>query len=536
MATPVYDYVIVGAGSAGCVLAHRLSADPDVRVLLIEAGPRDRNWKIHVPAAFPKLFKTRIDWAFHTEPEPDLDGRRLYWPRGKVLGGSSSINAMVYIRGHHRDYDRWRDLGNPSWAWDDVLPYFRRSQHQNRGASELHGTGGPLHVSDQLEPTPAALAFVAAGEELGWPRNDDFNGPHQTGVGLYQVTQKSGRRCSAAAAYLTPVRQRPNLTVKTGALATKVLIEGQRATGVELRTVFGSRRLYAEREVILAAGAVGSPHLLLLSGIGPSESLRRHGLPVVADLAGVGRNLQDHVLVSVVFRTREDVGLDHSETLGNLIRYLLHQQGPYTSNVCEGGAFVRTVPDRELPDLQFHFLPTAITDHGFGEPTDQGINFGPTLLRPKSVGDISLRTSDPTDPPQIRANYLHHPADLKVLMEGVRLSRRLAETQALSAHIDFEVLPGNDTTTDEEIAAFVRRSAQTLYHPVGTCRMGPAAELSANPEDGLPPPVVDAELKVHGVDGLRVADASIMPEIIGGNTNAPAMMIAEKAADMILGK
>ncbi len=364
------------------MLASRLSEDPNVRVLLIEAGPRDRNWKIRVPAAFPKLFKTRLDWAYHTEKEPHLDDRRLYWPRGKVLGGSSSINAMVYIRDHRRDYDRWRDLGNPGWGWQDVLPYFKRSQHQERGASELHGSGGPLNVADQLEPNPLSRAFVAAGEELGWPKNGDFNGLHQTGVGLYQTTQKDGRRCSAAAAYLTPVRRRPNLTVMTGASVTKILIEGRRAIGVELRTLWGRLETRAEREVILAAGAVGSPQLLLLSGIGPADLSRRHGLPVAIDLPGVGRNLQDHVLL------------------------------------------------------------------------------------------------------------LSHPADLDVLVEGVRLSRRLAATSALAPQVDVEILPGAGADTD-------------------------------------------AELRVHGIEGLRVADASVMPEIIGGNTNAPVMMIAEKAADMI---
>jgi choline dehydrogenase len=412
-----------------------------------------------------------------------------------------------------------------------VLPYFQRSEHQERGASDLHGIGGPLHVADPAEPNPLSEAFVAAGEELGWPRNDDFNGPRQTGVGLYQATVKDGRRCSAAAAYLTPALERPNLTVATGARATRVLFEGRRAAGVELKTFWGRRRVRAEGEVILAAGTVGSPQLLLLSGVGPADAARRLGLPVVADLPGVGRNLQDHVLVPVVCRTREDVGLDHAETLGNLIRYLRRKEGPYRSNLCEAGAFVRTVPDRDLPDLQFHFLPTAITDHGFGEPTDQGFNFGPTLLRPKSVGEITLRSADPKAPPRIRANYLDDPADLEVLVEGIRLSRQLAATDALSSYVDFEVLPGADAETDDEVAAFVRRSAQTLYHPVGTCRMGPESQLS-----GERPPVVDAELRVHGFEGLRVVDASIMPEILGGNTNAPSMMIAEKAAELIRGR
>lgn len=529
MSPTSYDYVIVGAGTAGCALAHRLSADPARRVLLLEAGPADRDWKIHAPAAFPKLFRGKLDWNYTTDEEEALDHRRLYWPRGRVLGGCSSINAMLYIRGHHQDYDHWRDLGNPGWGWDDVLPYFRRSQHQSRGASELHGVDGPLHVTDPLAPNPLSHAFVAAGEELGWQRTEDFNGPQQDGFGLYQVTQKDGRRCSTAVAFLNPARRRPNLDVMTEALAERLLCRGRRVEGVVVRR--GGQRLevVADREVILCGGAVNSPQLLMLSGIGPADHLRQHGIDVVHDLPGVGGHLQDHPVVSVVYRSQRNDTLDSAETLGNLLRYVLRRRGPFTSSVCEAGGFVRSSFAHRRPDLQFHFLPTALIEHGFDQATDHGVNLGVTLIRPQSHGTLRLRSAEATDPPRLRPGYLTAPGDLDRLIEGVRLARRLAATEALSQHLDQEIRPGNQDVDDNQLASFVRRTLETLYHPTGSCRMGPAKDLS-----GELPPVVDHRLRVHGMESLRVIDASVMPEIPAGNTNAPTLMIAEKGADSIL--
>jgi choline dehydrogenase len=518
----VHDYVIIGAGSAGCVLANRLSEDPGTRVLLLEAGGPDRHWNIRVPAAFSKLFKGPHDWAYHTEPQTHMHGRRLYWPRGKVLGGSSSINAMIYIRGHRADYDQWRDLGNDGWGFADVLPYFKKAEHQERGSSEYHGVGGPLHVSDPRSPNVLSHAFVEAGVDSGLPRNDDFNGPTQEGVGFYQVTQKSGRRHSAAAAYLVPALTRPNLTVRTGVLAARVLFSGKRADGVEYLEDGVPRQEQAAREVILCGGAINSPQLLLLSGVGPADHLRALGVPVVADVPGVGENLQDHLAVPVAYRCTQPVTLDAVETIGNALRFIFFKRGPLTSNVAEAGAFVHTRPGLKAPDLQFHFGPVCYLDHGFTRLAGHWLTLGPTLIRPQSRGRITLRSLDPRDAPAIQPDYLAAREDVDLMVEGIRLSRSFAGAKAFHPFRGAEVYPGPEAQSADAMVDYLRARAETIYHPAGTCKMGKDSRA-----------VVDARLRVIGVEGLRVVDASVMPVLVGGNTNAPVIMIAEKAADLI---
>ena len=522
----MYDYILVGAGSAGCVLANRLTEDHDTRVLLLEAGGPDQKQELHIPAAFSKLFKTPYDWAFYTEEEPHAANRRMYWPRGKVYGGSSSLNAMIYMRGNRRDYDRWRALGNDGWGYEDVLPYFKKSENQERGPSAYHGVGGPLNVADLRYLSPLSRAFVEAATANGMMRRtDDFNGYEQDGAGYYQVTQKQGQRWSAADAYLKPAMKRPNLTVIPQAQVCSLLTEGMRVTGVIYAHGDQLERARAEREVILCGGAVNSPQLLLLSGIGPADTLRRLNIPIVLDLPGVGQNLQDHPAVTVNYASTQPVSLASAESAPNLVNYLVFKRGPLTSNVAEAGAFVRIAPGIDAPDLQFHFAPAYYMEHGFANPPGHGFTFGPTLLRPRSRGSITLRSANPFEQPIIRANYLADEADLRTLMAGVEMSRMLANTSVFDAYRGVEVWPGSGARSDGDIAAYIRRRSETLYHPVGACKMG---------NDALA--VVDSRLRVRGIEGLRVADASIMPEIIGGNTNAPTIMIAEKAADFIKGK
>jgi choline dehydrogenase len=517
-----YDYIIVGAGSAGCVLAARLTEDPAARVLLLEAGGPDTAREIHIPAAFSKLFKTEVDWNYSTEPEPFLNNRKLYWPRGKVLGGSSSINAMIYIRGSAMDYDRWKDLGNEGWGFTDVLPYFKKSENHERGAGEFHGTGGPLNVADLGLVNPLTRAFIAGAQEIGIRAIADFNGATQDGVGLYEVTQKNGQRHSAADAYLRTALARPNLTVTSGALATRVLIENSHATGVAFLQDGAERQIRATGEVILAGGTVNSPQLLMLSGIGPADQLSRVGIPAVHDLPGVGANLQDHPMVSVGYLCTKPVSLDGAETLANLLRYLIFKKGPLTSNVAEAGLFASSRKDLKAPDTQLLFGPAYYRGHGLMRRKEHCFGFGPTLITPDSRGSISLRSANPLDAPAIRANYLSTDADMRTMIEGVRLSRRIAHTRAFDPYRGQELHPGANATSDADIAEFLRNEVETLYHPVGTCKMG-----------NDPLAVVDSHLRVHGIARLRVVDASVMPTIPAGNTNAPTVMIAEKAADMI---
>ncbi|HJY86308.1 MAG TPA: choline dehydrogenase [Candidatus Acidoferrales bacterium] len=517
-----YDFVIVGAGSAGCVLASRLSEDPATTVLLLEAGGPDRAREIRVPAAFSQLFKSRFDWAYYTEEQSHLHGRRLYWPRGKVLGGSSSINAMIYIRGNPSDYNHWHGLGNSGWGFADVLPYFKKAENQERGASEYHGVGGPLNVADLRSINPLSSAFVEAGVEMGLKRKSDFNGPEQQGVGYYQVTQRRGKRVSAADAYLKPARRRPNLTIRTCAQATRVLFDRRRAIGVEF--VLGGQREEARayREVILCSGTVNSPHLLMLSGVGPGDHLKALRIPVVAELPGVGQNLQDHMIVAVAYRATQPVSLAGAKTWTNRMKYLLTARGPFTSSVAEAGAFVKTSSEVAAPDLGLTFGPTYYLDHGFQRPEGHGFTLGPTKLRPQSRGAITLRSANPFEPPAIQPNYFSHDADVRTFVEGIRLCRRLAQARAFDDFRGTEMYPGPAVESDAAIIEYLRGGLETLYHPVGTCQMG--SDSAA---------VVDECLRVRGAEALRVVDASIMPTITSGNTNAPTIMISERAADLI---
>jgi len=517
-----YDYIIVGAGSAGCVLAARLTENSFANVLLLEAGGPDTAREIRIPAAFSKLFKTSVDWNYSTEPEPHLNNRQLYWPRGKVLGGSSSINAMIYIRGNAADYDGWKNLGNEGWGFADVLPYFKKSENRKRSASEFHGTGGPLNVADLELINPLTGAFLAGAKEIGLAENTDFNGATQDGVGLYEVTQKNRQRHSAADAYLRPALHRPNLKVVSQAHAMRVLIENGCAVGLAFLRNGKTEQARATSEVILAGGTINSPQLLLLSGIGPAGQLAHLGIPAIHDLPGVGANLQDHPMVSVGYLCTQPISLDGAETLANLLRYLVLKKGPLTSNVAEAGLFTRSREGLNVPDIQLLFGPAYYRGHGLMRRKENCFGFGPTLITPQSRGNVSLRSANPLDPPAIRANYLSTDSDLRTMIAGVRLARRIANTRAFDSYRGAEIHPGANATSDADLAEFLRNEVETLYHPVGTCKMG---------HD--PRAVVDARLRVHGIAGLRVVDASIMPVVPAGNTNAPTIMIAEKAADMI---
>ena len=520
-----FDHVVVGAGSAGCVLAARLSEDPSVRVLLLEAGGSDDLDEVRIPAAFAKQYRTRLDWGYSTEEQKHAHGRRLYWPRAKVLGGCSSMNAMIYIRGSRHDYDEWAELtGDSSWSYDGVLPYFLRSEDNVRGASRYHGVGGPLRVEElrSLHPwTPLFLEDVAAA---GQAPNPDFNGERQEGSGRYQVTQKRGERWSTSAAYLRPALGRPNLVVRTGALATRVLVEAGRAPGVEYRSGGTTSVATVDGEVLLAGGAVNSPHLLMLSGIGPAAHLREVGVDVVHDLPGVGQGLQDHPAVPVVCSARGK-SLKHAEDLSQVASYYLRRRGMLTSNVAESGSFFRSRPDLPDVDLQFHFAPVKFWGQGLYDPDDDAMTLAVTLVRVASRGSLRLRSADPTWAPAIDGGYLREDEDVEALLAGTKVALEVLRGDALGRVVTAQWFPGPETTSDDDLRDAIRSSVESLYHPVSSCRMG---------TDDLA--VVDPQLRVHGLEGLRVVDASVMPTLVRGNTNAPTIMIGERGADLVAGR
>ena len=526
-----YDYIVVGAGSAGCVLANRLSADPGTRVLLVEAGGKDSSFLIHMPGGLSKIIPPEnaheTNWCFWTEPQKHLNGRRLYWPRGRVLGGSSSINGMVYIRGHASDYDRWAQMGCTGWGWDDILPYFRRSEASERGADDYHGGDGPLHTGRRCLPSPLIDAFIRAAAEAGHPVTDDFNGPQLEGAGRYDSTIKDGERWSAAKGYLKPVLDRPNLDVLTDVLVERVTFDGRRATGIAYRKD-GKAETVAARETIVCGGAVNSPQLLMLSGVGPAAHLAEHGIAVVHDAPDVGDNLQDHLDMLVQWTCTQPITLNRNAGIHNKLialgKWMLRRDGSGAYMPTPAGAFLSTRPGLAAPDIQIHFMPVLGEPHGRGTLGRQhGYAMHMCQLRPESRGTIRLKSADPAAHPAIDPNYLSAPGDLETILAGIEITRNIGRMPALAPFRGKEVWPGEGVTAREDVVTALKAWGETIYHPVGTCRMG-ADERS----------VVNTRLAVRGVSGLRVVDASVMPTLISGNTNAPTIAIAEKAADMIL--
>lgn len=525
------DFVIVGAGSAGCVIANRLSANPDTKVILLEAGGADRNPWIHIPVGYFKtMHNPSVDWCYKTEPDPGLNGRQLDWPRGKVLGGSSSLNGLLYVRGQPQDYDRWRQMGNTGWGWDDVLPLFKRSEDQERGADAYHAQGGPLSVSDMRLQRPICDAWVEAAQAAGYPLNPDYNGAEQEGVGYFQLTTRNGRRCSSAVAFLKPVRSRSNLQIETRAATTRILFEGRRATGVVYRDTEGREHtVKARAEVILSAGAIGSPQLLMVSGIGEAQHLKEHGIDIVADLPGVGKNLQDHLQARLVFKCNEPTLNDEVRSLLNqariALKYALFRAGPMTMAASLATGFLRTGDHVDTPDIQFHVQPWSADSPGEGVHPFSAFTMSVCQLRPESRGEIRLASPDASVYPKIHPNYLLTETDRRTIVAGINIARRIAQHAPLKHKISEEFRPDASLDIDDYEATldWARNNSTTIYHPTGTCKMGKG--------EGA---VVDERLRVHGIEGLRVADCSIMPEIVSGNTNAPAIMIGEKVSDMIL--
>jgi choline dehydrogenase len=523
-----YDYIVVGAGSAGCVLANRLSADPSARVLLLEAGPRDSSPWIHIPVGYYKgIANPAIGWGYETDPVPESNNRRISWPRGKVLGGSSSINGLIYIRGQAEDFDHWRQLGNSGWDWDSVKPYFIRSEGRERGADEFHGADGPLGVSD-VHRHELCDAYIEAATQAGIPYNDDFNGARQEGVGYFQLTTRRGRRSSTAVSYLKPVRKRSNLRVETGALATKIAFEGRRASGISYLQNGEARTAAVGRELVLSGGAINSPQLLQLSGVGPGALLQRFGIQVVADVPGIGSSLQDHYQARNVYECTRRLSVNDEvrsplHKVAAALRWALFRTGPLAIGAGHVGLFARTRPELETPDVQFHFIRFSADGPGGKLHDYSGFTVSVCQLRPESRGSIHIRSADPQEPPAIQPNYLNTPGDRNTMVAGMQLARKIIEIPAMKSYVRREVLPGPDVNSDEEMLAYIRDFGSTIFHPTSTCRMG---------QDDTA--VVDERLRVRGLEALRVADASVMPTVVSGNTNATCVMIGEKAADLIL--